>query len=205
MKIYIDKNKSFKTNKLKEQCKSLAKLEDLSFDSSLSTLISSDLDNIYSEIVNESTIVFYLRSPQQISFICKEIAKDFGASGLNLRIGLNELLMNSLEHGNFQIDKITKNNMISIGDYYEVLEILVEKNKSKYIRLQYTVKTPKNIIIEDQGKGFDFEDYLSHKDINDAEYCGRGIFIASQELPKNNAEFSYRDEGKTLVIDFKGK
>jgi len=205
MKIYANKNKFSEINSLKKLSKSLKNLEVLDKEISLNTLIASDLDNIYSEIVDNSTIIFYLRSPQQISFLCKEIAKDFGDSGVNLRIGLNELLMNALEHGNFQIDKDTKNNMISIGDYYEILEILVEKNKSKYIKVQYSLKKPKNITIEDQGNGFEFENYLNKAKINNSKYCGRGIYIASQELPKNNAEFSYCDNGKTLIIDFKKK
>jgi len=205
MQIYIDRKKSETVEKLKNQTQSLATLETRPFDISLDKLVATDLNNVYAELTDEYKINFYLRSPQQINFICKEIAKDFGSFGINLRIGLNELLMNSLEHGNFQIDKETKNTMISTGSYYELLERLIKDNSSKFIELQYNTQHPKNITIIDQGKGFEFENYVNKQDIADTQYCGRGIFIASQELPKNDASFSYHNDGKKLIIAFDKK
>lgn len=203
MKIFIDEVSLGQIEKLKKERKSLDFLEGRNLKFSIKDLVSSDLSNIYSKLIDSETISFFLRSPQQINFFCKQVSKDFVQNPINLRIGLNELLMNSLEHGNFQIDKETKNTMISAGAYYDLLENLVETNSTKYIEVQYKLTSPKKIIIIDQGVGFEYKTFLEENSIEKADYCGRGIYIASLELPKNNAEFIYKDKGNKLEINFR--
>lgn len=203
MKIYLDRKSYYNLDNLKHRYKCLENTEIKDFEISLENMIATDLDNVYCQLIHKETVSFYLRSPQQISFLAKQIANDFNSHGATLRLSLSELMMNSLEHGNLRIDSNTKNEMIADGSYYDLLDNLIESNKHRYIEVEYKLDSPRKIIVKDQGDGFAFEEYLARHDIaeND-EYCGRGIQIASVELPKNNATFGYLENGKTLVINF---
>lgn len=203
MKIYLNKKSFYNLENLKHRHKCLENTEIKDFEATLENLIGHDLNNIYAELIHKETVKFYLRSPQQIGFLAKQIARDFNSHGATLRLSLSELMMNSLEHGNLRIDSTTKNEMIAAGSYYDLLDNLIESNKAKFIEVEYKLDTPKKIIIKDQGDGFAFAEYLARNDIKENnEYCGRGIQIASVELPKNHATFGYLDEGTTLVINF---
>lgn len=203
MDIYLDSRAFYSLDNLKNTYKCLEDIEIKDFKRALVNLVSTDLDNIYCQLTQKQTISFYLRTPQQISFLAKQISQDFNAHAPTLRLSLSELMMNSLEHGNLGIDTKHKNKMMLDGSYYDFLENLIDKNKKKWIELEYKLDNPKSITIKDKGRGFDFKEYLSRMNLaeND-EYSGRGLQIAKQELPKNHAKFTYFDKGKTLVIDF---
>tara|TARA_Y100001960_G_scaffold305170_1_gene359055 strand:+ start:2682 stop:3296 length:615 start_codon:yes stop_codon:yes gene_type:complete len=203
MKIYLDKKSFYNLENLKHRHKCLENIEIKDFETALVNLVSTDLENIYCQQTQKETLNFYLRSPQQISYLAKQISEDFNNHGATLRLSLSELMMNSLEHGNLRIDSLTKNQMMLDGSYYDLLENLIDSNKFKHIEVEYKLDAPKRIVIKDKGDGFDFEEYLARMNMaeND-EYSGRGLQIAKEELPKNQAKFAYLDEGKTLVIDF---
>lgn len=203
MKIYLDKRAFYNLENLKHRYKCLENTEIKDFKEDLITLVASDLDNIYCKLNKKETITFYLRSPQQICMLAKQVSQDFNSHGPTLRLSLNELMMNSLEHGNLGIDTLTKNQMMLDGSYYDLLENLIESNNSKYIEIEYKLSEPKQITIKDQGDGFDFKRCLKGMDMaSNDEYSGRGLQIARDELPKNHAKFTYFDDGKALVIDF---
>lgn len=203
MKLYLDNRTDTSIEDLKADFKSLTLLEEKRFEVSVFDLIEQDLDNIYSQVIKNDTINFYIRSPQQISFLAKQISQDFDAHHSTLRLSLSELLMNSLEHGNLRIDSNTKNEMITNGNYYDLIEHLIETNNSKFIEVKYKFTHPKSITITDQGDGFHYQDYLRRADLAENEaYSGRGIQIASIELPKNKATFQYFEKGKKLIINF---
>jgi hypothetical protein len=203
MIIYLDEKSFNNFDVLKNEYKFLEDSEVKSLNQNIKKHMAEDLDNIYARFCVGNTINFYIRSPQQISFLAKQIAKDFQYHEKTLRLSLSELMMNSLEHGNLRIDSSTKNDMISDGSYYDLLSDLIKSNEKQYIKVEYKIDYPKQIVIKDQGSGFNFKDYLSRHNMqeNDA-YSGRGIQIASVELPKNKATFSYAENGNTLIIDF---
>lgn len=203
MKLYIDNRTDMDLDSLKNNYRSLEHIEEKRFETPVFDIIEQDLDNIYSQIVRNDTVNFYLRSPQQISFLAKQISQDFSNNNTTLRLSLSELLMNSLEHGNLKIDSTTKNEMITAGSYYDLIEHLIETNNSKFIEVKYKFTSPKAITITDQGDGFKYEEYLAKNDMSENNaYCGRGIQIASVELPKNKATFEYFEKGKKLIINF---
>jgi len=203
MKIYLNKQTHYNLDNLKHRYKCLEDLEIKEFERDLDDLISDDLDNVYCQLKEKETLNFFLRSPQQISYLAKQIAKDFTNNSSTLRLSLSELLMNSLEHGNLKIDSNTKNEMISAGSYYDLLEHLVESNNNKFIEVEYKLNEPKEIRIKDQGEGFCYQHYIEANDIEEnSTYSGRGIQIASVELPKNKAKFKYHEGGTKLIIQF---
>lgn len=204
MRLYLDKNTYLNLDNLKHRYKSLNDVEIKDFEDDILSLVSTDIENIYCQLKTQDTIVFYLRSPQQISLLAELISKDFKAGSTTLRLSLSELLMNSLEHGNLNIDSKTKNAMISAGNYYDLLDHLVDSNTDKYITLEYKMDDDRSITIKDLGNGFEYEQHINHNNLEyNSGYSGRGIQMAKLELPKNKASFEYLEDGTKLKIRFK--
>lgn len=100
---------------------------------------------------------------------------------LDIRLGLSELLLNSVEHGNLDITFYEKSDAIlndSLQDLYNLRMSIPELNK-RMVDVRFTFK--QNIcewVITDQGRGFDFKaipDPSSEEGL--LRLHGRGIFI----------------------------
>ena len=100
---------------------------------------------------------------------------------LDIRLGLSELLLNSVEHGNLYITFYEKSDAIlndSLQDLYNLRMSIPELNK-RMVDVRFTFK--QNIcewVITDQGRGFDFKaipDPSSEEGL--LRLHGRGIFI----------------------------
>jgi anti-sigma regulatory factor (Ser/Thr protein kinase) len=93
--------------------------------------------------------------------------------------GLNELLINAIEHGNLNINFEEKQRILQDNDWmntvYERLFLLKNKQKKVYIQFE---KIPACITVQikDQGDGFEWHKFLDNKPGSSAN--GRGIFIA---------------------------
>ena len=100
---------------------------------------------------------------------------------LDIRLGLSELLLNAIEHGNLGITFFEKNDAINNDTlpalYNERLSISELINRNVEVRYSFK-KTYCEWVITDQGKGFD---YFSIPDPSSDEGLlrlhGRGIFI----------------------------
>jgi two-component system, sensor histidine kinase LadS len=84
---------------------------------------------------------------------------------LMTQIALQEVLINSLEHGNLEIDFDMKTELWNRdGNYWELLlkECDWEHFEKRKIFISYTLTREKVIyVIRDQGKGFDWKKYMS--------------------------------------------
>jgi Histidine kinase-like ATPase domain len=103
-------------------------------------------------------------------------------------IGLLELMINSIEHGNLEISYDKKGQLLKDGVWHtEVLRRLVqEKYSHKFITVDYT-KTSERVtfLITDEGEGFNFEYFLTAADCGETEkpstkFHGRGIALTKQ-------------------------
>lgn len=95
--------------------------------------------------------------------------------------GLNELMINAIEHGNLGITYAEKTKFLLEGNLYEEIErrLTLEEYKYKKVTLDFTVTDNTiNVYIKDQGHGFDWKRYLdiSPKRVTDPH--GRGIAIS---------------------------
>ena len=64
-------------------------------------------------------------------FMASKIAKDFNSNPFTLRLSLSELLMNSLEHGNLNIDSNTKTTLLNCYGTSETLAIVIASRPNR--------------------------------------------------------------------------
>jgi len=98
-------------------------------------------------------------------------------------MGLTELMINAVEHGNLGITYDEKSELNETGSWLEEIStrLLLEQNKDKvailnFQRLENIIK----IIITDQGEGFDWESYMDFDPNRVMDSHGRGIAIANK-------------------------
>jgi PAS domain-containing protein/anti-sigma regulatory factor (Ser/Thr protein kinase) len=100
-----------------------------------------------------------------------------------LRIGLREILINAIEHGNLEISFDEKTDAVATTGYMDF--ITLRQTDPRYRDRRVTVNfsmSPDRVvyIIEDEGNGFDYRKILERaKKVNDQELAhGRGIIMA---------------------------
>lgn len=96
-------------------------------------------------------------------------------------LGLSELMLNGVEHGNLGITYAEKSELKRIDQWREEIErrlILVE-NRDKRVRVQLRRKNDElTISVSDEGPGFDWHKYLEFDPERAFDPNGRGIAIA---------------------------
>lgn len=97
-------------------------------------------------------------------------------------IGLQELLINAIEHGNLEIDAELKDRLLSEGKWRDEVESRLNDPRYAHRRAHVRFRRGERlitIVIEDEGSGFDYSLYEN----NTAEasaYRGRGIIMAKE-------------------------
>jgi len=113
-------------------------------------------------------------------------------------MGLTELMVNAIEHGNLGITYDEKSALNEKGTWVEEISarLLLKQNKDKIATLNFQrLKNKIEIIITDQGEGFDWETYMDFDPNRVMDSHGRGIAIA------NKLSFSlveYRGKGNEV-------
>jgi len=118
-----------------------------------------------------------------------------------LRIGLYEIIVNAIEHGNLGISYDDKSQALQNHHYTQLLKERMDKanREGKKIFIHCTYNRDKiTVKIKDQGKGFNFKDL---PDMNTSETImsahGRGIFLTS--LYFDHLEYSEPGNNVQLV------
>lgn len=135
-----------------------------------------------------------------------EEARDVGTlvAGLcpdpsNTVIGLTELIVNAVEHGNLGITYEEKSELNGINRWLEELDrrAALPENATKYVEVLFQRDDDGiRITIRDQGKGFDWRPYLEPDLTRVFDTHGRGITIA-RRLSFDDLE--YHDPGNEVV------
>lgn len=117
-----------------------------------------------------------------------------------LKLGLYEILVNSIEHGNLGITYDKKKEALENNTYNElVTRKLKEANEQKKVVNIQTVYNGEELVVEiiDQGKGFNLKELpkLSDPDTLLAVH-GRGILLASLYFDK----LEYKEPGNVVTI-----
>lgn len=112
-----------------------------------------------------------------MSLVLANISKDPDRLGL----GLWEMFMNGIEHGNLGIDNEEKRKHVSESNMDDLVQakLRLPENQNKFVTVSYII-SPKRAIfdIKDEGQGFD---WLKFWDIDHSrmfDKCGRGIALA---------------------------
>jgi CheY-like chemotaxis protein len=101
----------------------------------------------------------------------------------NLLWGLTELMINAIEHGSLGISYDEKKELLISGKWHEVLEAKLKepKNQEKKCLLKLHRREDRiEIVIEDQGQGFNWNKYLDIDPERITDPNGRGIALSRQ-------------------------
>ena len=120
-------------------------------------------------------------------------------------VGLTEMFLNAIEHGNLGIDFEEKSKIQEQENWMEEIDrrLNLPENIHKFVEVDYT-RTKEEIIIKvrDQGNGFDYRSY-EHFDFKEkASLHGRGILLAKSLIFKS-VEYSENGSEVTCVISLK--
>lgn len=118
-----------------------------------------------------------------------------------MKIGLQELLINAIEHGNLDITNIEKQELLDRGDYSRVLKerMQLPEYKEKFVDIKI-FSTPEylKITLEDMGKGFDPSQIPDPENPeNFLKESGKGILMAIHAFDK--VEYNAIGNGVTLI------
>jgi YesN/AraC family two-component response regulator len=118
-----------------------------------------------------------------------------------MRIGLYEMIVNAIEHGNLGIISAQKSEAILSSGYARLLaecrKRADELGKKVFINCTYT-RDRISVEIRDQGEGFDFRNLPDMSDPNVImSVNGRGIFLASLYFDR----VSFQDPGNSVMLE----
>lgn len=133
---------------------------------------------------------FRFRTLDEASYIGTLLASAFPDSDLVV-VGLTELLVNAVEHGNLEIGYPLKSELLTKGTWRDEIErrLQIPPYADRYVDV--TLKKLKGEIrlrIKDDGKGFDWRSYLEIRPERIYDSHGRGIAI-SKELSFDVVEY----------------
>lgn len=98
-----------------------------------------------------------------------------------VNLGIVELLINAVEHGNLGIDYADKTRLVLETRWDEEIEyrLTLPENAEKYVDVEYE-REPEliRLTIRDQGKGFDWRGYMSIEAERALDPHGRGIAMS---------------------------
>lgn len=118
-------------------------------------------------------------------------------------LGLSEILVNAIEHGNLNISYQEKSDLLENGLWDD--EIQKRLNAPEYVEKFVEINFSRNenqiqIQVTDQGNGFDWRKFVDRDPSNNNAKHGRGIAIA---IAMGFNQLEYNDKGNqvTAIID----
>jgi CheY-like chemotaxis protein len=145
-----------------------------------------------------TSLAFEIRTPDEARDVSSLLASALpNASGIG--IGLMELLLNGIEHGNLGISYKDKGRLLADDAWTSEIErrLALPENADKRVRLRVE-RTGAEITfsVEDDGAGFDWTPYLDFCPSRAFDSHGRGIAMARA---LSFASVEYRGRGNEVV------
>ncbi len=114
-------------------------------------------------------------------------------------LGLRELLINAVEHGNLGISYAEKSHLLFNDTWHEEIDrrMNLDENRDKRVRLHFERRPTQMVItITDEGQGFEWRDYLDFDPKRAFDLNGRGIALARV---KSFDTLEYQGNGNSVV------
>jgi CheY-like chemotaxis protein/anti-sigma regulatory factor (Ser/Thr protein kinase) len=177
----------------------------------LRTIIKSAIDDFdnrraISEEVQKNKKILGLMESGKFKFRTLEEAKNLAYFISNcfpdperVVFGLNEIFVNSVEHGNLHISYKEKGELIVAGKWTGEIERRLELDDHKNKRVTVIFETtPEYYILTtiDEGEGFDWKKYEEIDPLRATDPHGRGIAISKMQ---SFDEMEYRGKGNEVV------
>jgi CheY-like chemotaxis protein/anti-sigma regulatory factor (Ser/Thr protein kinase) len=119
----------------------------------------------------------------------------------DLALGLHEMILNAIEHGNFGITSEEKAEALANNNYNALIEERAADPElgSRKVEIDYEFDGSKiSYRIKDEGKGFDWKTRLSQEEPEDLLASnGRGILISRYIFTR----IAYNDQGNEVTLE----
>ncbi|MBF0355590.1 MAG: response regulator [Alphaproteobacteria bacterium] len=141
---------------------------------------------------------FNYRTPQEANLLAVMLASAVPEVP-SLVMGLSELLMNAVEHGNLGISYQEKSDLIAKGAWIGEIErrLMLPENMRKTVEVVFT-RMPEMVAVTiiDEGEGFDWRRYMEMDPSRVFETHGRGIALARKT---GFTAIEYQDRGNVVM------
>lgn len=148
----------------------------------------ADLDSAqyYSPFITEEKKSFVIYTEEaDILPIINQIAINLAmvvpaAEILNLKIGMEEILKNAIEHGNLNISAAEKHEAIEQGVFGKLIDTRLQQNGNGRKKIYITMKLDRKaffLTIRDQGEGFNWKSFPQPTAESLLNFSGRGILL----------------------------
>lgn len=144
---------------------------------------------------------FHFRGLDEARALAAELANRAANPGMVV-IGLTELLINAVEHGNLAIDYPTKSKLLQEGRWHDEVErrLAHPEFAAREVDVDCSFAGPlATITIRDQGTGFHWQEYLEMNPARAFDLHGRGIAMARQ---LSFASMEFLGSGNTVRVSF---
>ena len=125
---------------------------------------------------------YQLRRLEELFALSSELAQHF-PNPSNVQVGIYELLLNALEHGNLAIDEAQKLELVRAYRWQQEIErrLALPEYRGKHVAIALEVEEDKcSITITDEGEGFDWRRYMAPgQKVTQARdrFCGLGLLM----------------------------
>jgi CheY-like chemotaxis protein len=145
---------------------------------------------LYRTEVHARSLIETIKLMRQGEFEFRTIAEAISVAKLlaltcpnsdTVSIGLSELLINAVEHGNLGLNFTDKSNALDNQNWEELVEKRLQhpEHRHKRAKVQFDLQTDKIVfVIRDEGSGFNFNDFNEFKPERLMDSHGRGIMMA---------------------------
>jgi CheY-like chemotaxis protein len=113
-------------------------------------------------------------------------------------MGIHEILINAVEHGNLGITYDEKTELLNDGVWHNEVErrLALPENADKKVRVELWRETDRMTVrVEDNGPGFDSARYMDFDETRVFDNHGRGIALTRAAL-----DLAYEGTGNTVVV-----
>ena len=141
------------------------------------------------ERINNSRKMMGLVSESKFTFKTMEETKDLSAFIANffpdpekVVLGLSEIMINAVEHGNLQIGYNRKTELLNGGVWMEEVNKRQQDPKNAHKKVEVFFNKNSNeisVTIRDEGDGFDWRQYMDISSARAYDNHGRGIALAN--------------------------
>ena len=167
----------------------------------------ADLDSTqyYSPFITEEKKKFVFTTDEADIFpIINQIAINLAmlvpaAEILNLKIGMEEILKNAIEHGNLNISAEEKNQALEQGVFGKLIKSRLQQEGNGRKKIFITAKLGReafSVTIRDQGEGFDWKSLPQPTAESLLSISGRGILLTRIYFD----EVFYNDRGNEVTL-----
>jgi anti-sigma regulatory factor (Ser/Thr protein kinase) len=146
---------------------------------------------------------FSFKTPQEASLVAKHIASVCNINHKNIELGLNEVFLNAIEHGNLSITSEEKSRLKMNNTWQAEIEQRLNHPLYQFKQVEVCAElTPTHIIITvtDEGDGFAWRELEQASfSAKSGAYHGRGLLVA-RSLCFDKMEFSEKGNQVACLV-----